>query len=62
MNAVWINSPRAYNFPHLPDPLVDLSSVAGPGEKALPFKPSSPSCSRRTVVYFESRTNFGTES
>jgi hypothetical protein len=47
---------------HLPDLLIDLSRPGGPGEKALPVKPSSASCSRNTWEYFGSRTNFGTES
>jgi hypothetical protein len=47
---------------HVVDLLVDPSDGAGAGEKALPVRPSSASCSRSTLEYLESRTNLGTES
>lgn len=50
------------NSLHVADLSIDPSNGAGAGEKALPVKPSSASCSRSTLEYFESRTNFGTES
>jgi hypothetical protein len=62
MGALGIDSCCRCNFLHVVDLLIDPSDGAGAGEKALPVRPSSASCSRSTLEYFESRTNFGTES